>query len=163
MGSTVIFNRSHYEDVLVVRVHKLITTEECRRRYDHINNFERLLADNDTIILKFFLDISKDEQEQRLREREKDPTKAWKLNAGDWKERELWDDYRSAYQDAINRCAAPHAPWYVVPANHKWFRNLAITDTIARTLRPHKKRWLERLTEIGAAGMAELRIMRQRA
>src|SRR5207248_1412922 len=98
-GGTVIFNRSHYEDVLVVRVHKLIAMQECRRRYDHINHFERLLADADTIILKFFLHISKDEQKERLLEREKDPTKAWKLAAGDWKERELWDEYLEAYED----------------------------------------------------------------
>jgi PPK2 family polyphosphate:nucleotide phosphotransferase len=160
-GQIVIFNRSHYEDVLVVRVHKLIDAEECARRYEHINNFERLLADANTIVMKFFLHISKDEQEKRLLDRERDPTKAWKLSPVDWKERELWDQYRVAYRDAINHCAAPRAPWYVVPANHKWFRNLAIAEAIVRRLRPHRDEWNARLKEIGAAGLKELRAMRQ--
>ena len=160
-GAIVIFNRSHYEDVLVVRVHKMINDSECKRRYAHINNFERLLSDANTIVLKFFLHITKDEQEQRLLARERDPIKAWKLSAADWKEREFWDDYQGAYQDAINQCAKPHAPWYVVPANHKWFRNLAVAETIVNALRPHREEWLARLTEIGSVALKELRAQRQ--
>ena len=160
-GNIVIFNRSHYEDVLVVRVHKLISREQCMRRYEQINNFERLLGDADTIILKFFLHISKDEQEKRLLDREKDPTKAWKLSAADWKERELWDDYQAAYEDAINHCARPHAPWHIVPANHKWFRNLAIAETLVKNLRPHRAEWMARLKEIGSVALKELRAQRQ--
>jgi PPK2 family polyphosphate:nucleotide phosphotransferase len=160
-GNVTIFNRSHYEDVLVARVHNLVPEEVWKRRYDHINNFERLLADNDTVILKFFLHISKDEQEQRLLDREKDPTKAWKLSPADWKERELWDQYQKAYEDAINNCSRPYAPWYIVPANHKWFRNIAIAETIVETLRPFRDRWMDRLKAIGAEGLKELRAMRQ--
>ncbi len=160
-GNITIFNRSHYEDVLVVRVHKLIDAEECKRRFEHINRFERLLADSGTIVIKFFLHISKDEQKERLLEREKDPTKAWKLSPADWKERELWDDYQKAYEDAINHCAGPDAPWYIVPANHKWFRNLAIADTLVSHLRPHRDEWMRRLKEIGTTGLQELRAMRQ--
>ncbi|HZO88942.1 MAG TPA: PPK2 family polyphosphate kinase [Chthonomonadaceae bacterium] len=159
-GRTVIFNRSHYEDVLVVRVHHLVPPEVWKRRYEYINHFERLLADSGTIILKFFLHISKDEQEQRLREREKDPTKAWKLSAEDWKERELWDDYQEAYEDALNKCATPHAPWYVVPANHKWFRNIAIAETLVTTLRPRRDNWMRRLEQMGEEEIKQLRALR---
>jgi PPK2 family polyphosphate:nucleotide phosphotransferase len=160
-GKVMIFNRSHYEDVLVVRVHKLVPEQEWRKRYDQINHFERLLADSETVILKFFLQISKDEQKERLLAREKDPTKSWKLSAQDWKERELWDDYQEAYEDAINRCAAPHAPWYIVPANHKWFRNIAIAEAIVETLKPFQDSWMRRLKDIGTKELAELRAMRQ--
>ena len=160
-GNVVIFNRSHYEDVLVVRVHNLVKPDVWKSRYDDINHFEKLLADNDAVILKFFLYISKEEQEQRLLDREKDPTKAWKLSAGDWKEREYWDDYLAAYEDAINKCAKPHAPWYVVPANHKWFRNAAIAETLVETLRPFREKWMTRLKDMGATELNELRAMRQ--
>ncbi|HLJ57582.1 MAG TPA: PPK2 family polyphosphate kinase [Chthonomonadaceae bacterium] len=160
-GGIVIFNRSHYEDVLVVRVHKKIDRAECRRRYEHINAFERLLGESNTIVLKFFLHIDKDEQEQRLIERERDPLKSWKLSPADWAERKLWDDYQGAYEEAINHCATPEAPWFVVPANHKWFRNLAIADTIVRALRPHRDQWLAHLSEIGAEALKELRAQRQ--
>jgi PPK2 family polyphosphate:nucleotide phosphotransferase len=160
-GKVMIFNRSHYEDVLVVRVHGLVPETVWRKRYDHINNFERLLADSETVILKFFLHISKDEQKERLLAREQDPTKSWKLSAQDWKERDLWDEYQQAYEDAINRCAAPHAPWYIVPANHKWFRNAAIAETIVDTLKPFQDNWMRRLKEIGTQELAELRAMRQ--
>lgn len=148
-GEITIFNRSHYEDVLVVRVHNLVPPAVWRKRYEHINNFERLVADASTIILKFYLHISKDEQEQRLLERERDAEKYWKLSAGDWKEREHWNDYTRAYEDALNRCCTPHAPWYVVPANKKWFRNLAVAEALVSTLRPYQKQWLKRLNEIG--------------
>ncbi len=160
-GEAVIFNRSHYEDVLVARVHKLAPPDILKGRYDHINNFERLLTDNGTVVLKFFLHISKDEQEQRLLAREKDPTKAWKLSPADWKERELWDDYQAAYEDALNRCATPQAPWFVVPANHKWFRNVAIAETLVETLRPLRANWMKQLEKVGAEELKLLRAQRQ--
>jgi PPK2 family polyphosphate:nucleotide phosphotransferase len=155
-GEFAIFNRSHYEDVLVVRVHRLVPEALWKKRYDHIRDFEELLAEHDTIILKFFLHISRDEQEKRLRERELDPVKAWKINVGDWKDRELWGEYTRAYEDAISRTAAKHAPWIVVPANSKWFRNLVIAQAIADALRPHKKTWQEKLDADGRAAMLEL-------
>jgi PPK2 family polyphosphate:nucleotide phosphotransferase len=160
-GQVAVFNRSHYEDVLVVRVHKLVPEPVWKRRYKDINNFEELLVDNGTIILKFFLHISKEEQHARLLDREKDPTKAWKLSAGDWKERELWDDYQEAYEDAINRCATPESPWFIVPANKKWYRNVAISEAIVEAMRPHKAKWLKRLEEVGDAELKELRAMRR--
>lgn len=158
-GSVVIFNRSHYEDVLVVRVHNLVPESVWKRRYSHINHFEQLLADDDTRILKFFLHISKEEQERRLLEREHDPNKAWKLSAADWKERELWNEYMEAYEDALNQCAKPAAPWYVVPSNHKWFRNAAIAQTIVEALRPLREKWTQRLREIGAEELKEIRAL----
>jgi PPK2 family polyphosphate:nucleotide phosphotransferase len=160
-GSIAIFNRSHYEDVLVVRVHNIVPEEVWRRRYDHINHFESLLRDANTILVKFYLHINKEEQEQRLLDREKDATKAWKLAVGDWKERELWDRYTEAYEEALSRCSPEHAPWYVVPANHKWFRDLAVTERIVETLRPYRKAWTEHLEKIGATAKAELEAYRE--
>ncbi|CCW34191.1 Polyphosphate:AMP phosphotransferase [Chthonomonas calidirosea] len=160
-GSMVIFNRSHYEDVLVVRVHKLVPETVWRARYEQINAFEQLLATNGTLILKFLLHISKEEQEQRLREREKDPTKAWKLSVADWKERELWDDYQKAFEDALNHCATPFAPWYVVPSNHKWFRNLAIAEILVETLRPLRQEWLKQLEARGKEELAQIKALRK--
>ncbi len=159
-GGMTIFNRSHYEDVLVARVHNLVPEEVWQRRYAHINHFESLLADSDTVILKFYLHISKDEQKRRLLEREKETDKAWKLSLGDWKERELWDSYTKAYEDALAQCGTSTAPWYLVPADHKWFRDLAVTERIVEALRPYKKRWLEHLEKIGAAMKAELEAYR---
>lgn len=155
-GGMTIFNRSHYEDVLVVRVHSLVPEEVWRPRYGHIDAFERLLADSGTIILKFMLHISKEEQERRLLDREKEVQKAWKLNVGDWKERAYWDDYTAAYEEALSRCSTAHAPWYVIPADKKWFRNLAIAETLVNTLEPYRKTWLERLEGIGKTAKAEL-------
>lgn len=151
-----IFNRSHYEDVLVVRVHDLVPKDVWMMRYEHINNFEQLLVDSGTIVMKFALMIGKDEQEQRLLDREKEVEKAWKLSAGDWKERQYWDQYSEAYEDAINRCASADAPWYVIPANKKWFRNLAITEAIVNRLRLERDGWLESMEKIGRERMAEL-------
>ena len=148
-GDINIFNRSHYEDVLVARVHKLVPKKIWRPRYEHINAFERLLADSGTIILKFYLHISKDEQEKRLLKREKDPIKSWKLSVGDWQEREHWDDYARAYQDALNRCSAKHAPWFIVPADKKWFRDLAVAEALRDALMPFKGKWLKKLEETG--------------
>jgi PPK2 family polyphosphate:nucleotide phosphotransferase len=134
-GQIVIFNRSHYEDVLVTRVHKLVDKKTCVSRYEHIRDFEALLAQSGTTVLKFFLHISKDEQLARFAQRLDDPGRNWKISESDYSERELWDDYVDAYEDAIRATSAAEAPWYVIPSNHKWFRNLAvsqiITDTIA--------------------------------
>lgn len=134
-GEMVIFNRSHYEDVLVVRVHNLVPEPVWRKRYDQIKNFEKQLAQEGTVILKFFLHIDKDEQKQRLQDRLNDPTKIWKFNPGDLKERELWDQYAAAYEDAINLTSTDEAPWYVVPANKKWYRNLVIASVLVDALK----------------------------
>lgn len=160
-GMITIFNRSHYEDVLVVRVHKMVPPNVIEERYNQINHFEKLLADADTVIVKFLLHIDKDEQKKRLLDREKDPTKAWKLSPADWQERELWDQYQEAFEMAVNRCSAAQAPWYVVPANHKWYRDLAVAETLVETLRPYRKQWEGRLKEIGAEELKNLRAMRQ--
>ena len=160
LGEFSIFNRSHYEDVLVVRVHNLVPKALWKERYGHIADFEELLAEHGTIILKYFLHITKEEQEQRLLDREKEPETAWKLNPNDWKERDYWDDYTAAYEDAISRTAARHAPWTVVPANSKWYRNLVIAQSIVAALRDHKKNWKEKLEEMGRAGRAGLEAYR---
>ena len=134
-GRVAIFNRSHYEDVLVVRVHKLAPKEIWKPRYDFINDWEKLLADeNNTTVLKFFLCISKEEQLARFRERLDDPARQWKISESDYSEREKWDDYIKAFEAAIERCSTKHAPWFVIPSNHKWFRNLAVSSIIADAL-----------------------------
>ena len=133
-GEIVVFNRSHYEDVLVVRVLNLVPEERWRRRYDHIVAFERLLADEGTTILKFFLHISPDEQKERLQARLDNPEKHWKFNVGDLAARRDWDQYVAAYAEAIERTSAENAPWFVVPSDRKWHRNLVIADTIVSTL-----------------------------
>jgi len=137
-GDIGIFNRSHYEDVLVVRVHELVPKSVWSKRYDQINDFERMLSENGVRILKFFLLIGKDEQAKRFAARLDDPTKNWKFSAGDTKERKFWDDYMQAYEDAINKCSTPAAPWYVIPANHKWFRNLAVAQILRDEMRAMK-------------------------
>lgn len=149
-GGMTIFNRSHYEDVLVVRVHDLVPPKVWRARYAHINDFERLLTDSGTHIVKFMLHIDAEEQEKRLLAREQDPDKAWKLAVADWKEREHWDAYTAAYDEALTRCSTEHAPWYVVPANRKWYRDLAIFETLVDTLNPMAHAWKKELAEIGA-------------
>ncbi len=155
-GEFAIFNRSHYEDVLVVRVHDLAPKNLWQQRYGHIRDFEELLTEHGTIVLKYFLHITKDEQEQRLLEREKEPATAWKLNPNDWKERDHWDEYTKAYEDAIAKTAAPHAPWTIVPANSKWYRNLVVAESIVAALRDHRKNWEKKLDEMGKAGRAGL-------
>jgi PPK2 family polyphosphate:nucleotide phosphotransferase len=155
-----VFNRSHYEDVLVVRVHKLVPERVWKAHYDQINNFERLLADNGTIILKFFLHISKDEQEERLLAREQEVEKAWKLSAGDWRERAYWDDYQRAYEDALTRCSTDYAPWYIVPANRKWFRNVAISEALVTRLKEYRGEWRAALKQLSERGRAELAALR---
>jgi PPK2 family polyphosphate:nucleotide phosphotransferase len=151
-----IFNRSHYEDVLIVRVHNLVPEKSWSQYYAAIHDFEDLLAQNDTIILKFFLHISNEEQEKRLLARQKDKTDAWKLSAADWAERTYWDDYQKAYEDALSRCSTNEAPWYIVPANQKWSRNLLVARTLVHTLRPYKDQWLDKLVVRGKQELARI-------
>jgi PPK2 family polyphosphate:nucleotide phosphotransferase len=133
-GEVTIFNRSHYEDVLIARVHNLVPSEIWSRRYDLINAFETSLVDNDTHILKFFLHISKAEQLKRFKDRLDDPAKQWKINDADYKERAHWDDYTSAYEAALSRCSTDRAPWFIIPSDHKWFRNLAVARIVVQYL-----------------------------
>ena len=160
LGEFAIFNRSHYEDVLIVRVHELVKKALWKTRYDSINAFETLLAEHGCIILKYFLHISKEEQEERLLAREKDPTAAWKINVDDWKQREEWDDFTGAYEDAISRCTAPYAPWMVVPSDTKWFRNLAVAETLLTALRPYRKEWMKTLEREGSLRRGEVEAWR---
>jgi PPK2 family polyphosphate:nucleotide phosphotransferase len=133
-GEIVIFNRSHYEDVLVVRVHNLAPPEVWGRRYAHINEFERVLAEEGTTILKFFLHISLDEQKERLQARLDEPHKRWKFKLGDLEERKLWPEYMRAYEDVLSKTSTEWAPWYIVPANRKWYRNLVVATILVETL-----------------------------
>ncbi len=133
-GEVVVFNRSQYEDVLVVRVHELVPEKVWRKRYRQINDFERMLAETGTVILKFFLHISSKEQRKRLQARIDDPTKRWKFQHGDLDERKLWDDYLKAYQDAIEKTSTDWAPWYVVPSDTKWYRNYIVGSVVRREL-----------------------------
>ena len=133
-GQVAIFNRSHYEDVLVVRVHNLVPHAVWSQRYDLINAFEQGLVAHDTHILKFYLHISKEEQLKRFKERLDDATKQWKISEADYKERYFWDDYVAAYEDALSRCSTEVAPWFVIPADHKWFRNLAVARIVVEHL-----------------------------
>jgi PPK2 family polyphosphate:nucleotide phosphotransferase len=133
-GKVAIFNRSHYEDVLVSRVHGFVPKKVWSKRYDLINDFEKNLVDSGTHILKFFLHISKEEQLRRFKQRIDDPARHWKISDSDYKEREYWDDYTKAFEDALSKCSTKHAPWFVIPANHKWFRNLAVSQIVVETL-----------------------------
>lgn len=134
-GEMVIFNRSHYEEVLIVRVHNLVPKAVWQKRYEHINAFEKMLADEGTTIIKFFLHISKDEQKERLLERLEDPEKQWKFNPGDLKERAVWDDYMEAYEAVLSRTSTEYAPWFIVPANSKWYRNWVVASVLVETLK----------------------------
>ncbi len=133
-GMIGIFNRSHYECVLVERVHKLVPDEVWRKRYAHINHFECLLADNGVTIVKFFLYISREEQAKRLRERQRTPSKQWKFSPGNLETRKSWDDYMQAYKDALTNCNTEYAPWYLIPSDHKWYRNLAVSHVLVETM-----------------------------
>jgi PPK2 family polyphosphate:nucleotide phosphotransferase len=133
-GQIGIFNRSHYEDVLITRVHGLISDRVAKRRFDQIREFEELLIENGTTVVKFFLYISKDEQKQRLLERVQDQEKRWKFNEGDLEERKLWDDYLRGFEDVISKTSTDSAPWYIVPANRKWFRNLLVAHVVVEAL-----------------------------
>ncbi len=133
-GNIGIFNRSHYEDVLVVRVHDLVPPSVWRERFDQINRFERLVSELGTRVLKFYLHIDRDEQKRRLQARLDDPNKTWKFSPADLAERQRWNDYREAYDDVLTKCSTEWAPWFVVPANKKWYRNLVVARTIVKTL-----------------------------
>jgi PPK2 family polyphosphate:nucleotide phosphotransferase len=133
-GQVAVFNRSHYEDVLVVRVHSLVPKEVWSRRYEHINNFEKLLGDTDTHILKFYLHIDSDEELKRFKQRIDDPARNWKISEGDYAERPFWNAYTDAFEDALGKCSTEHAPWFIIPSNHKWFRNLVISRIVVETL-----------------------------
>ncbi|WP_223646054.1 PPK2 family polyphosphate kinase [Corallococcus sp. EGB] len=161
-GEFAIFNRSHYEDVLVARVNNLVPKSLWRSRYQHIRDFETLLAEHGTIVLKFFLHISQDEQEQRLLAREEEPRKAWKISAGDWEDRKHWSDYTQAYEDVFARTSTERAPWHLVPSDAKWYRNLVVARAVAEALRPYRKVWQERLDAVGKEKKAELRAWRKK-
>ena len=133
-GHIGIFNRSHYEDVLITRVHGWVSDKVVKRRFDQITEFEQLLCESGTAILKFFLHISKDEQKERLEERIRDPEKRWKFNDGDLEERKLWDEYMKAFEDVISATSTADAPWYIVPANRKWYGNLVVADRVVDAL-----------------------------
>ncbi len=133
-GELVIFNRSHYEGVLIERVHKLVPEEVWKRRYREINDFERLLSEDDTTLLKFYLHIDKEEQRKRLQERLDDPSKEWKFSINDLPERKFWKDYIKAYEDTLNKTSTEWAPWYLIPANHKWYRDLVVSRVIVKTM-----------------------------
>jgi PPK2 family polyphosphate:nucleotide phosphotransferase len=159
-GMVNIFNRSQYEDVLVARVHNLVPEDVWSKRYKEINNFEKLLAQNGTIILKFFLHISKEEQTDRLRARVQDQDKAWKISPSDMTERQYWDMYQLAYEEALSKCSTDEAPWYIVPANHKWYRNIAIAQTLVDTLQRYQDEWKADLEARGRKALEEIQQLR---
>ncbi|HET8774756.1 MAG TPA: PPK2 family polyphosphate kinase [Thermoanaerobaculia bacterium] len=140
-GELVVFNRSHYEDVLVVRVHSLVPKSVWKKRYDHINEFERMLADEGTTLLKFFLHISREEQRERLQARLDDPTKRWKFEHGDLEERKLWDDYMRAYEDVLEKTSTRHAPWTIVPADRKFMRDFLVAGAVVKALEKLKMKY----------------------
>ena len=142
-GDIVVFNRSHYEDVLIVRVHDLVPPKVWSKRYDQINEFERILSENSTLVLKFFLHISKEEQRKRLEERIQDPAKRWKFQHTDIEERKLWNDYVEAYEAALSKTSTDWAPWYIVPANTKWYRNYVVGSIICHAMEKLKMRYPE--------------------
>jgi PPK2 family polyphosphate:nucleotide phosphotransferase len=154
-GELVIFDRSYYEQVLLPLVHEELSDEEIAKRFDHITAFERLLLDHGTIVVKVFLHVSEPEQRRRLEEREENPETAWKISPRDWQERRHWDDYMTAYESVINATARRDAPWYVAPADHQWFHNLAVADALVAHLRPYREPWIEARNERGEAQRAE--------
>lgn len=154
LGEIAIFNRSHYEDILAVRVQNLAPEAVWASRYNQINAFESLLGDSSTIVIKFFLHVSKQEQRDRLLAREADKDKAWKLSSSDWPTHALYGRYIEAYEDVLGRCSTESAPWYIVPADHKWFRNLAVAQAIVDLLDPYAQEWKSALETRGAAQLA---------
>ena len=150
-GEMVIFNRSHYEDVLIVRVHGLVPPEVWKKRYEEINDFEKMLSNEGTLILKFFLNISESEQKQRLRDRLDDETKQWKFNPDDLKERAFWKQYMQAYEDVLNKTTTEYAPWYAVPSDHKWFRDLVVAEAIVGALKQLKMEYPKPTYDVEAA------------
>jgi PPK2 family polyphosphate:nucleotide phosphotransferase len=156
LSSVAVFNRSYYEAVLVELVKGITSPDVAISRYPHINDFELLLDQSRTFVVKFFLHISEETQKERLLARQEEVEKWWKLSLGDWQERQRWDDYIAAYQTAINATATVWAPWYVVPSDRKWYRNLAVAHALAETLRPHRDDWLAALRERGEQELAAL-------
>ena len=145
-----IFNRSHYEDVLVVRIHNLVPKRVWSKRYAHINNFEKMLFDNGTHILKFYLHIDPDEQLERFKQRIDDPARHWKISDGDYTERPYWDAYTEVFEDALSKCSTEHAPWFIIPSNHKWFRNLAVSRIVTEALESLNMKFPEPTVDINA-------------
>jgi len=161
IGMIGVFNRSHYEDVLVVRVKDLVPKSVWGNRFDQINDFERILTSNNTLVVKYYLHISEREQKERLLAREREVEKAWKLSAQDWIERRSWKSYWDAYEDTLTKCNTEHAPWRIVPADHKWFRNLAIIEDLVNLLRPFKEGWLATLKQRGEQELAAIKKARE--
>jgi PPK2 family polyphosphate:nucleotide phosphotransferase len=149
-GQIGIFNRSHYEDVLVVRVHDIVPKSVWSKRYAQINDFERMIAENGVRVVKFLLYIDKDEQARRFRSRLEDKTKNWKFSPADLKEREYWDQYMEAYEDMLHKCSPAHAPWYVIPSNKKWFRNLAVSQILCEELEAMKLKYPKPAADLSA-------------
>jgi len=149
-GEVAIFNRSHYEDVLVARVHELVPSHVWRSRYERINQFEQQLRDSGTRVIKFFLHISKEEQLKRFHKRLEDPARWWKISESDYSERDYWDDYQQAFEDALKQCSTEQAPWYVIPADHKWYRNLVVSRIIVEEMEAMQLRLPEPTVDIEA-------------
>ena len=149
-GEIGVFNRSHYEDVLIVRVHKLVEKSVWMARYEQIRVFEKLLTDSGVTVVKFFLHISRQEQKERLLARLDNPERNWKFSESDLAERKYWDDYQAAYEEAIGRCSTPEAPWYIIPSDHKWYRNWAVAHILLRTMRDMKLKFPEPLADVKA-------------
>jgi PPK2 family polyphosphate:nucleotide phosphotransferase len=160
-GMAVVFNRSHYEAVIVERVKELVPVRVWEARYAQIIHFEELLIDSGTILVKCFLHISRDEQAERLHDREQDIEKAWKLDPGDWAERARWGAYVAAYDEALTRCATSRAPWFIVPADKKWFRDLAVAQAVADAVRPERDEWLTALKARSERELAAIRALRE--
>jgi PPK2 family polyphosphate:nucleotide phosphotransferase len=160
-GQIALFNRSHYEDVIAVRVHRLAPEAVWRARYQRINQFEQHLCENRTILVKFILHVGRKEQQKRLVEREKDPRTAWKLNVNDWREIPHWKETTRAYDDVLAECASRERPFHVIPADHKWFRNLAIFETLVATLRPYREEWLTKLKGVRKEALKEIEQLRK--
>jgi PPK2 family polyphosphate:nucleotide phosphotransferase len=153
-GEIAVFNRSHYEAVLVERVHQLVPRSVWSGRYAEIREFEKLLVRSGTIVIKFFLNLSKSEQKERLLAREADPEKRWKVNPADWEERKLWGQYRDAYEEMLEKTSTKQAPWMIVPSDKKWYRNLVVAAEIRRRLEPHRREWEDAIDERGKAAVA---------
>jgi PPK2 family polyphosphate:nucleotide phosphotransferase len=162
-GELVIFDRSYYEQVLLPQVHDELPEDDIRRRFASINDFERLLHEHGIIVVKVFLHVSEEEQGRRLEEREANLETAWKISPRDWRERQFWNAYMTAYETTINACASPHAPWYVTPADHRWFHNLAVAEALVEHLRPYRKPWTEARNKRGKEQRAEAERARKSA
>ena len=162
-GELVIFDRSYYERVLLPQVHDEFPADAIRRRFANINDFERLLREHGTIVVKIFLHVSEEEQGKRLEERENSLETAWKISPRDWRERQFWDAYMAAYEATINACVSPDVPWYVIPADHQWFHNLAVAEALIEHLRPYRKDWIEARNRRGEEQRAEVERARKGA